>query len=33
VKEQAIVNSAAEVAKEMLESSEMGLPRIMHMET
>jgi hypothetical protein len=33
VKEQAIVDSAAEVAEETLESSEMGLPRIMHMET
>jgi hypothetical protein len=32
VKEQAIVHSAAEVAEEALEGSEVGLPRIMHMK-
>jgi hypothetical protein len=33
VKEQAVVDSAMEVAKETLESSEVGLSGIMHMET
>ena len=33
LKEQAVVDSAAEVAEETLGSSEVGFPRIMHMET
>jgi hypothetical protein len=33
VKEQAVVDSVTEVAKETLESSEVRLPGIMHMET
>jgi hypothetical protein len=33
VKKQAVVDSATEVAKETLESSEVGFPGIMHMET
>jgi hypothetical protein len=32
VKEQAVAHRASEVAEEALEGSEVGLPRIMHME-
>jgi hypothetical protein len=32
VKEQAVAHSASEVAEKVLEGSEVGLPRIMHMK-